>query len=61
MKLFAITKRRKPTRMKNKKKTRKNKKNRKKSDAIKYNKLSKVQCNDTGTDCIWDDKVTVFD
>jgi hypothetical protein len=30
-------------------------------EAKKYKKLSKVQCNDTGTDCIWDDKVTVFD
>jgi hypothetical protein len=57
MGLFTLfTRKRKP-----KRKSMRKPKSRRNQDKNKYNKLSKVQCNDTGTDCIWDDKVTVFD
>ena len=36
-------------------------KRRSKRKVNKYTKLSKVQCLDIGTDCIIDDKVTLFD
>ena len=55
MKPYSFKRTRKTKRVKNKKSRRKP------NDTNKYTKLSKVQCNDTGADCIWDDKVTAFD